>query len=45
MTALAFMLKQPKLLTAAGYIAGPASLDTLDGDSQADALSILQMRG
>ena len=45
MMTLAFTLKHPEVLAAAGYITGPSPDEAIDGDMPAGPLPILQMRG
>lgn len=45
MMTLAFSMKHPEVLAAAGYITGPTAEELLDGDRPAGPLPILQMRG
>ena len=45
MMTLAFSMKHPEILAAAGYITGPSATEFLDGDRPKGALPIIQMRG
>lgn len=45
MMTLAFSMKHPELLAAAGYTTGPSPLEALEGDKPIGALPVIQMRG
>lgn len=45
MMTLAFSMKHPEVLAAAGYMSGPSAEEILDGDRPSGALPIIQMRG
>lgn len=45
MMTLAFSMRYPEVLAAAGYMSGPSHEEVLDGDRPSGALPILQMRG
>ncbi len=45
MMTLAFSMKHPEVLAAAGYMTGPSAEELLEGDRPVGALPILQMRG
>lgn len=45
MMVLAFSMRYPNLLAAAGYITGPSAKEILDGDKPTEPVPIIQMRG